>query len=113
LKTLAKPVTDIFRLQKSSIKAFGIDWGTSESQEWLNMREDWLHKEVSKRLNDTLYDCNGLMTALLLLLARTLPVEIQTERHDLPSHVHTSFQDGTGVHQDIFERFIFRNVFRI
>ena len=77
------------------------------------MREDWLHKEVSKRLNDTLYDCNGFMTALLLLLARTLPVEIQTERHDTPSLLHTSFEDGTRVHQDIFERFIFRNVFRI
>ena len=110
---MAKPETDIFRLQKSSVRAFGIDWGTTDSQEWLKMRENWLQKEVSKRLSDTMYDCNGFMKALLSLLTRTLPVGIQTGKAETASHIDRSFPDGTRLHQDIFESFIFRNVFRI
>ena len=84
-----------------------------DSREWLKLRENWLQKEVSKRLSDTMYDCNGFVVALLSLLTRTLPDEIQTERAETASHIDGSFQDGTRSHQDIFESFIFRNVFRI
>ena len=91
------------------MRAFGIDWGTTDSQEWLKLRENWLHKEVSKRLSDTLYDFNGFMTSLLLLLTRTLPAALQDRIYKTSSH--NRFQDGTRLHQDIFESFIFRNVF--
>ena len=93
------------------MRAFGIDWGTTDSQEWLKLRENWLHKEDSKRLSDTLYDFNGFMTSLLLLLTRTLPAALQDRIYKTSSH--DRFQDGTRSHQDIFESFIFRNVFRI
>ena len=95
-----------FRLEKSSAKAFGINWGSVENQEWLERREHWLHKEVSKRMIDTVFDCEGLITALFLHLKNSLPVGIQTKRYEM--NERDGFC-GSRVHKDIFESFIFRN----
>ena len=95
-------------LEKSSAKAFGINWGLSENQEWLKRRANWLYKEVSKQMIETVYDCKGLFSALLQKLKNTLWNHVQTQEYKM----NEDFCDYT-VHKDVFESFIFRKVLQV
>ena len=95
-------------LEKSSAKAFGINWGLSENQEWLKRRENWLYKEVSKQLVETAFDCKGLFSVLLQMLKNTLLNHVQTQEYKM----NKAFSDYA-VHKDVFESFIFRNVLQV
>ena len=96
------------RLEKSSSKAFGINWGLSANQNWLKSREKWLYNEVSKQLAETVYDCKGLFSALLQKLKYTLWNHVQTQEYKM----NEDFCDYT-VHKDVFESFIFRKVLQV
>ena len=95
-------------LEKSSAKAFGINWGLSENQEWLKRRANWLYKEVSKQMIETVYDCKGLFSALLQMLKSNLSVHVQNQEYKM----NEDFCHYT-VHKDVFESFIFRKVLQV